>query len=129
MECLVNKMPPPKRRKMLMPILERFQLDPLVDGEIETDRADLIELLKATPGFRYSEVEVEKFQASPEATKPLPPLVEPTPDFDVMTKDAMVTWAVQQDPPIAIDHRETNETIRKKVRHELKKREKAEAGK
>lgn len=103
-------------------ILANFGLDPMINGEIETDRADLIEILKSIPGLRYVEAEVKEFMASPEAARPLPPPVKALPDFDVMGKDEMVAWAIQRTPPIPLDRRKTVDTIRKELRSELKKR-------
>jgi hypothetical protein len=118
-----------KRISLRAPILLNYSLDPMINGEIETDRADLIEILRAIPGLRCVEAEVEAFKASPEAARPLPPPVVALPDFDTMGKDGMIAWGIEQTPPIALDRRHTVDVVRKELRHELKKREKAEAGK
>jgi len=111
-----------KRISLRAPILLNYQMEPMINGEIETDRADLIEILRAIPGLRCVEAEVKEFLASPEAARPLPPPVEVMPDFDTMAKDDMIAWAVQRKPPIALDRRHTVESVRKDLRHELKKR-------
>lgn len=63
-------------------------------------------------------------EVKPEAIKvPAVDLPDPLPDFDTISKSALVDWADAQDPPIHLDRRKRKDDLAEEVRAILKERE------
>jgi hypothetical protein len=123
-------LPPEERGKPLrrigvyIPALEGYGLPTFVDGQIETDNpAVVILLIGSGSGFRWDRAAAQALlhpadaQAEPVVVEPPKPV---TPDFDLMTKDELADWAL--DNGIGLDRRKHRDAMLKELRKELAKK-------